>query len=102
MTEHTIKKSMFATAWIDYFATGEGATYCVYVGGNNHEMLKERFIKTFGDFMAKGLMIEEGIPEYLIHIIPDGVKTMVESVNNGSKECPGNFYWHGEYHVNYS
>jgi hypothetical protein len=100
----------FMTAFAQYFATGEGITYMVvispaYGSGTPAENITAEFTERFGDYMAQGIEIEEGIfldfdgSDFLI---TDRLRALFEDWQRGEMSAPGNAVFSSSFHVNYS
>jgi hypothetical protein len=52
------------TAWMDYFATGEGRSQMAYIGyAQNADELRASAGQMLGEYYAKGLTVAEGLVE---------------------------------------
>ena len=50
------------TAWVDYFATGEGRTMCALIMyGDDEAEIRSKFKNLFGQYYSLGMEVAEGI-----------------------------------------
>jgi hypothetical protein len=94
-------KTRLWTAWIQYFATGEGVTIAAVIGyAKTKKEAKQLFTDKFGEYLAIGCEVEPGIVRNeVVELLFS--KTLLKRLkdndgNSGALEA------HAEYHVNKS
>jgi len=89
------------TAWVDYFATGEGVTYSAVIGYAEDEAgAKKLFEEKFGEYLTIGCKAKEGIVrnEITEFLFSKFLFSRLEK----NKDNSGALSIHAEYHVNKS
>ena len=88
------------TAWLDYFATGEGRTMCALIMySQTEEEVREKFRSLFGSWFAQGMEVSEGLVknEVVTFIFTDRA---LLTANAAASTC--GVHLHGQIHFNFS
>lgn len=82
----------------DYFATGEGSTFCVMITEDDKEEAMQCFMDDFGGYFAQcaEFLEQEEFLERYAHLVPPAL------VNILTGDSPGNIDFTQQFHVNFS